>query len=433
MEQTHRILIAAIMLTVRPAAWAEPVIGLSDDFSDGNIHTGPTWAAGDMHWYNPFFVEKLNGKYWAGSKRYGSMGAAFTDPNDRSWPIAFDIDRGPVTFSMTVLFRTTTSNDHLSVALIGDGGRIHVNYFPNGRLLVTIKSSWKQDNQVVQFSSKAPAAQAGQPVHLEATIGGSEKLTIRVNQTPSFARAPSKRSQIDSRLGPFRRIAMMGALNVQERNVHMLIPEMQDTEALRWVADVRVTGWPETVRISDAPEIKAAEKTALVFAGLASLRLRPILSLRQSEWIVRDVLINSPLKSDTQRVVQQAIRLDSLTRHQWVVLCDVDLRHLGSIGCQYLTEYVRRGGRLMILASPRILEHGGYLNGPLSAILPMTPNRKPKADATPLNGSLSGWQRSHGLGIASIVILKIAGKQPQPFQSQTDWLPSLLTTASPIK
>ena len=439
--------LALCLLASVPWCAAQTITALFDDFSDGNSTANPTWEAGDLHWYNPFFIEQLNGKWWAGSRRYGSFGASFAHPDRPGWPILLDVRRAPVSVSFLALFRTSTEKDAIAAHVIGPDSSVGIRLTPAGSLITTWRPFGPGDGRVFQDGGAIPRLSPGEATRVAVVLGGPDRFTLALNGKRVYRLAPRKVERADPLLTRFRRIALMGALRVQEPNIQLLVPEMQDTRAYRWVTEIRVRGVPEAPASGPFPELNAAPRSVLLFLGPAAVGTRAAAGLRDDAWGVTTVYDHEPLRREPLRAFREHLSPDTMSTHEWVVLFDIHAQRLGLDGCRVLARYLDMGGKLLVLGGACTLTRGAYFDSPLALCLPISSRPghsdlvaltdepratiafpvQPISVASRVRDHWPLWEKAVGAGRVRVLTWATLGSPDRPFWTEPNWLSSLLT------
>jgi hypothetical protein len=441
--------ISIIMLTLIgsnvQADGGEGIVALKDDFSDGDIVSGTLWEAGDMHWFNPFTVENIQGKTWAGSKRYGSMGASFFAPGKTDWPISLDLSEGPISISFKVMFRSTSANDALNVGFIGAETGAHIRVVPDGQATVRFDTVNNEKLKRERIWMKIPELRPATPYDFEFVFSPEKGVTVSMDGKELFQLEEEKLAELKPFMNTFDRIAFMGA-NIAASNVPQLVPGVEEAAGLRWVTEIEVRGVPAKVRAEPQPPLEAKPNTVLMFCGIAALRNPEFGGLIDEGWTVERVYNHQPLRRDALQEFRQRLAPSSLKQYQWVIVFDISARTLGLKGCAQLKEYVRNGGRLLILGGACTLGRGLYFSSPLAECLPVTGSEGPESlrkisgetacqyayDITAKDGSRRisenppVFTASFGEGEVRVLPWSLSGTPTEPFWKTQKWLANLM-------
>lgn len=435
-----------LLLFLAASASPAPTVVLNEDFADGDCATDPAWEAGDLHWFNPFFVEKIGDRYWAGSKRYGSFGTWFTLPDAPGAPVALDATKDPVIVSFDALFRPTTKDDALSFKLIGFPAGVKVRLSAEGHVLVRAEPSKESSLKPVGGGGGLPPIDKGAPHRVEVVVGGPKGATVAIDGAEVFAFPAAKLEAFQALLGRFERIAFIGANITEERDIPLLVPEMQDTDALRWIANIRVEGTVLEPEAPDMPPVQAPHKTVLLMQGHGALCDDAAWRLREAGWDVTEVYDQEPLVAGNAAALRAHLTPENLATLSWVVLFDLHTQRLGRQGCLNLFAYARAGGRLLVLGGASSLNRGGYFSSALAPILPVTGEESPGAlerrngsslrdfvfalsptpDARAVDGAPPFFERSSGAGRVRVVPWATLGAPADPFWRRDGWIEYLL-------
>lgn len=438
-----------ILITFACSSGAREFIAVEDNFSDGDINANPSWEAGDMHWYNPFFVEKINGRSWAGSKRYGSMGTFFSHPEDRLMPISLDSKNHPIKISFEVLFRTSTTKDAIKFSLRGSSSILSFCYYPHGKFLVTCKGGiGNKKTKTFQHSGQVPKCVPGKPLRLQLIIGDAKRISLCIDNKPVYSLSSALFPKADPLVfQQFDRIAFMGANNVQERNIHLLVPDQQDTKAYRWITDIKVRGSQAKIQVEKIKQFNPPKKSILLFTGFAGVGTHPKKNLEKYGYTVTEVFDSEPLRGEMLNNFRLYLTTEKLADFETVVLFDINALKLGESGCAALIEYVRVGGRLCIIGGTNILNRGRYFSSLLSELLPVDGvsgweqleksdqdaftyqyKLSPKSTAKKINKVLPVYEHHFGKGIVRVAGCTLLGRTgKQRFWKKDGWLDNIIS------
>ena len=378
------------------------ILALTDDFSDGNIHTNPAWVAGDMNWFNPYFVEKLDGKDWATARQYGSMGTWFTLPPDRVWPVALDPLRGVMKVSLTVRFKPETRDNLLSMHLIGSqsGGTIEVLFFPNGGIEIRMK-------QFKYLTIPIPKMLDGKPVKFTLLLGGEDGVALQREGKTVYTFDPKLREELRKNLRTYDRLAFIGSEHVTSDNPYFMSESFKDAQGYCWFSDIEVRGIPERIQIPAGLSFEAKPRSMLVIRGFGGFDTTCFSELTSAGWTVEQPKpsVNPILKS---------LAIENLLRFKCVVLLDVAAPKLRLDGCTALREYVRLGGCVFIFGGTSTLNRGCYFGSPLAECLPV--DGKDGMDSLVRNKGASNYEYAFDVkaktgaatvdGLPQLIILK---------------------------
>ncbi|MCF7837203.1 MAG: hypothetical protein K9N49_01090 [Candidatus Marinimicrobia bacterium] len=344
---------------------------LSDDFSNGNIHTDPAWVGGDLNWNNTFFAEKLEGKWYATTRQYGSMGTWFTLPPERVWPVALDPALGPMRLSLTVRFRPDTRRNFVNFSVLGpqSDGRWGAKFGPDGDIWVRVVPTMT-DRGGASVHVPTPQMRDGKPVRFAFVLGGHNAFELWRDGEQFFVLAEDEREAFRDAMRRYERLAFLGSTAVADENPYYMSPTFQDTHGDFWITDIEVRGVPERIEPSAGLTLDAAPKTMLALRGVGGLDTTLFSDLAEAGWNLTTVFDQT--ENPAQNPLQQHLSLENLCRFQSVTLLDIPATRLGRHGCAALREYVRAGGQLFILGGVTTLNRGRYFSSPLAECLPVT-------------------------------------------------------------
>ena len=343
------------------------IVAIADTFADGNIHTAPAWVGGDLNWFNPYFVETLDGTPWATARQYGSMGTAFTLPPDRIWPIGLDPGRGLMRVSLTVRFKPGTGNNFLDMHLVGVGGgnRISIVFDPNGA--VNVRQIAKDGS--LDMSCPVPKMLDGKPVRFEMGFGGDAGFVLLRDGKEVFRLDEKRREPLRRGLGSYHRIAFIGSQSITQSNETFMSPSFKDAEGSCWITDIEVRGVPERVEPPGNLGLHAAPKSLLALRGVGGLDTSLFAELAAAGWTVKTVADQTT--NPSANPFQSHLTLESLLAFECVAVVDVAAPRLGLHGCAALREYARQGGKVLIFGGVNTLNRGRYFGSPLAECLPV--------------------------------------------------------------
>lgn len=345
----------------------DEMLALADSFADGNIHTGPAWVAvKELNWFNPYFVEMLDGKPWATARQYGSMGSWFTLPPDRVWPVALDPARGPMRLALTVRFRPGAANNPLDMSVLGfqSDGRWDARFNPDGAVDMSVTPMSARGG--VHLHCPVPRMQDGKPVRFEFVLGGDAGLALRRDGKTVFTLEPGKREELRRELRRYQCLAFIGSQAVTNDNPYFMTPSFKDAQGSFWIGDIEVRGVPERIEMPQGLSLHAAPRTLLALRGVGGFDTTLFAGLAAAGWTVKQVLDQtgqSPLPSH--------LALSNLLAFQCVALVDIPAPRLGLAACAALREYVRLGGCVLIMGGVNTLNRGRYFASPFGECLPV--------------------------------------------------------------
>ena len=436
------VLLPAIHCSV--ARCEDPQRVLYDGFSDGDIHTNPSWESGDLNWYNPFFVEKFNGRSWAGAKRYGSFGSWFYTPDTRNWPTPISASENPITVSFLAFFRPSTTNDALNFSLIGDQSRVAVKFTTRGNLQYFFQATGKgkEPERGLQRVVDIPRIPKGKATHIACVFGGKNTFEFRINNQTAYRLPESERKKVGTFLTPFDRLAFLGPWKVSEPNVHLLVPSLQDTRAFHWVTNIEVWASPEKLTHLPSVPLEAKPKSCLILRGLSGFNIDLVKRLRARGWDATGVYAHYPLRGKDATTFRNHLAAEELAKYEWVVLFDVHAMTIGLRGCHALRNYVAGGGKLLIAGGTSGLARGWYFESPLAACLPVRGGDVPGGllEITPAThaqfahfqtdlpgtrricGHIPILEKRTGKGVVRVLPWAFIGNPRKPFWEHKSWL-----------
>ncbi|MEI8245737.1 MAG: hypothetical protein WCI51_07900 [Lentisphaerota bacterium] len=357
-----KILVLAFCTAIPALSQADSdkdILALTDDFSDGNIHTNPAWVAGDMNWFNPYFVEKLDGKNWATARQYGSMGTWLTLPPERIWPVALDPLRGVMKVSLTVRFKPETRNNLLSMHLIGtqSGGRIEVLFIPTGCIEIRMR-------QFKYLTIPIPKMLDGKPVKFTLLLGSENGVSLQREGKTVYTLDPKLRDELRKYLRSYDRLAFIGSEHVTSDNPYFMSESFKDAQGYCWFTDIEVCGLPERIQIPAGLSLGAKPRSMFVIRGFGGFDTTCFSELVAAGWTVEQAKpsVNPDIKN---------LAIKNLLRFKCVVIVDVAATKLGLDGCAALREYIRLGGCVFIFGGANTLNRGRYFGSQLAECLPV--------------------------------------------------------------
>lgn len=364
------VLAALVLLAVGRllAATNEEIVALTDNFADGNIHTGPAWVAVPMlNWYNPYYVETLDGKPWATARGYGAMGSDFTLPPDRVWPVALDPARGPMRLALTLRFRPGAAKNPLDMSVLGfqSDGRWGARFNPAGAVEFGITPMSGRGG--VAFHCPVPQMLDGKPVRFEFVLGGEAGFVLRRDGKEVFTMEAGKREELRRELRTYRCLAFLGSQAVTTDNPYFMTPSFKDAQGDFWISDIEVRGVPEQIEMPQGLSLHAVPRALLALRGVGGFDTTLFADLAAAGWSVKQVLDRtgpSPFQSH--------LALTNLLAFQCVALADIPAPRLGLEACTTLKEYVRLGGCVLVCGGVNTLNRGRYFTSPFGECLPVT-------------------------------------------------------------
>jgi len=421
---------------------------VDDDFADGDFSKSPAWSpVSSINWFNPFFVAGFDDKQWIGSKRYGSMGTPFKDPDRKGWKTTLDARQEPITISFLVRFEAISDKNAISVYILGQDCRFVFRFTASGHGVIRWIAHPKERVPVKTITVPLPRFTKGVPVRIDIKYGGKLGVSIVVDGR-SIYNLPGKNHPLIAEFGSeFNLFTLLSSPSRGERNVFLMKPSKQSERALFWLTDISVRGTRSASRIKRQPNLYAPAKTAVLFCGPGFINAKGIETLRESGWKLEMVYEKQPFRGVNSAKFKEKLTEEELRKHRWVVLYDISAGMLGWDICLRLKEYVRSGGNLLILGGAQTLGRGRYFDSPLAECLPVIGKDSPtsmkknsdnpryayihqvrkKKKAVIIDSGVPVYEMSYGKGKVGIITWAVIGNPDQPFWEEKDWLKKILS------
>ncbi|HAU39164.1 MAG TPA: hypothetical protein DCX07_15795 [Phycisphaerales bacterium] len=424
---------------------AAEVAVVNDDFNDGDMNRGTVWeAVASLGWYNPYTIEKMGDKFWAGCRKSGNVGTEFRNPARPGWGVLVDARQTPMKVSFLAWFARPIHQDRLNLWLIGTSSRLSLNIYPDGGGDFGMFEDAPSKKRFVDNGMHMPPIAARTPVRVELQVGGADGLVIWFDGKEVYRLAAEHRAAVAALVRDFRVIGFTGTHG--EPTAVLNIPLAIANEAILRFTDVKVSGVIEMQEVPAQAPVKAPAKTATILAGEAVVLAGGLDGLPANGWKAETIFKVVPFNAKTWETVQKRLKPDALGQTEWVVLYDWDVRELGWETCLRLREYVRAGGKLMILGGARTLGRGGYFSSPLAECLPVVGKDGPDTfmpvskqsqyeyvlagaaaqDARQVSAVPLVMEKKFGEGRVRVLMWATLGKPKQPFWQDGQWLANLL-------
>lgn len=441
------VLILAVSAFTHTFLNAGEVTVVDEKFADGDFSKSPAWSAiNSIHWFNPFYIAGFDNKQWIGAKRLGSIGTPFKNPEQKGWELTLDAQREPITISFLVRFEAISDKNCLIVYILGKDCRFLFRFTATGSGLIRWVAHPKEREPIKTLGIPLAEFKKGIPVKIDIKYGGKFGVTI-ARDGKNIYKLPKKDYSLISKFGSkFNLLAFYSSPSRGEKNIFLMKPSTQSERALFWITDISVRGTPGIVKAKPQADLLAPEKTAILFCGPGFLLGGGIEGLEKAGWKLDVVYGHQPLAGTELAKLKSKLTAKELRLHSWVVLYDIGGKTLGWDSCLELKEYVRSGGKLLILGGAQTLGRGGYFSSPLAECLPVSgkdspdslckisnnkhytyiSNARKKDNAKVIDSGLPVYEMRYGKGKVRVVTWAILGNPGQAFWQNKTWLEKVL-------
>ncbi|MCX6970932.1 MAG: hypothetical protein NTV93_12400 [Verrucomicrobia bacterium] len=352
---------------------SERVSVLSDDFSDGDISNGVSWEAlPELNWWNPMYVEKVQGRYWAGSRAYGSFGAGFSDPARPGWFVPVKTDGEPLELSFDLMFPEISGKAVLDFSFLGAEIQMGCRVQSNGGIQIGFRPLRQPGQVAVSTDLSTPAMEPGKPRHLTFLFGGKQGYQVLVDGKKIAQAPPDIAAKIAPLLKDVDKLGFMGAAEAVDPDVYLHVPALQGATASFWIGNIQVNGEPSQAPGVPMEPIRLQKPRVLVLGGLASMECAEAIAALKTRFDCQVMSVNQPMSGAPLVKMREMLAPDSLKGFSHLVLLDVEARFLGWKACEQIHEFIKAGGNLIVLGGATTLNRGRFFSSPLASALPAT-------------------------------------------------------------